>query len=86
MSSHGWPVPRHTPPHPQCTVTKQAGSNEDHYSTGFPGMEMVVSDEVIFEQRPEGSERMSCVTICGEGFQAVSPECGQVFKQQQESR
>lgn len=84
MSSHCWPVPGHTPPHPQCTVIKPVGSNEDHYSTGFPGT--VVSDKVIFEQRPEGSGRMSCATIWEEGFQALSPECGWVLKQQQESR
>lgn len=74
MSPHCWPVPGHTPPHPRCTEVKQTGSNEDHYSTGFPGT--VVSDEVIFEQRPEGSERMSCDTIWGAGFQVLSPECG----------
>lgn len=35
-----------------------------------------LSDEVIFEQRPEGSERMSCTTIWGGGFQVLGPACG----------
>lgn len=35
-----------------------------------------LSDEIIFEQRPEGSERTSCATIWGGGFQVLGPECG----------
>lgn len=34
-----------------------------------------LSDEVIFEQTLEGSERMTHVTIWGGGLQELRPEC-----------